>query len=63
MKQFYIVPIKLVFKPNWGGGRPQPVGRFFIIHTFAMESPSFSSHLIHEKRKEKGTFLDTYVNT
>jgi hypothetical protein len=53
MKQFYIVPIKLVFKPNWGGGRPQPVGRFFIIHTFAMESPSFSSHLIHEKKKKK----------
>jgi hypothetical protein len=27
------------------------MGRFFIIHIFAMESPSFSSPLIHGKEK------------
>jgi hypothetical protein len=34
------------------GGGPQPMGTFFIIHTFAMESFSFSSPLIHEKENK-----------
>ncbi len=33
------------------------MGRFFIIHTFAMESPSFSSPLIHEKEKKNKNLL------
>jgi hypothetical protein len=42
MKQFYISTNKTCVLNLIGGGGPQPVGRFFIIHTFAMESPSFS---------------------
>jgi hypothetical protein len=41
----------------WGGGGPQLVGRFFIIHTLAMESPSFSFPLIHEKEKKNRNLL------
>jgi len=33
------------------------MGRFFIIHTFAMQSPSFSSPLIHEKKKKNRNLL------
>jgi hypothetical protein len=47
------------------GGTPTN-GKVFIIHTFAMESLSFSSPLIYEKNKIKiGTSLNicVYVNT
>jgi len=40
-----------------GGGDPNQWEGFFIIHTFAMESPSFSSPLIHEKEKKNRNFL------
>jgi len=33
------------------------VGRFFIIHAFAMESPSLFSPLIHEKEKRNRNLL------
>jgi hypothetical protein len=33
------------------------MGRFFIIQIFAMESPSFSSPLIHEKKKKNRNLL------
>ncbi len=52
MKQFYINTNKTCVLDLIGGG-PQLVGNFFIIHTFAMESPSFSFPLIHEKNKIK----------
>ncbi len=41
----------------WGRGEPQPMGRFFIIHSFAMESPSLTFLLIHEKEKKNRNLL------
>ncbi len=58
MKQFYISTNKTCVLNLIGGGGPQLVGKFFIIHTFAMESPSFFSPLIHEKEKKKRTSLN-----
>jgi hypothetical protein len=56
MKQFYISTNKTcVLNLIWGG--PQLVERVFIIHTFAMKSPSFFSPLIHEKEKKNKNFL------
>jgi len=52
MKQFYIITKETcVLDLILGGGGPQPMGRSFIIHTFVMESPSFSSTLMKKKRK------------
>jgi hypothetical protein len=36
-----------------GGGGPQPMGRFLKIKTFAIESPSLFSPLIHEKKRKE----------
>jgi len=46
------------------GGDPNQWEGFFIIHTFVMESSSFSSPLMKKKRKI-GTSLNicVYVNT
>jgi hypothetical protein len=38
-----------------------PMGRFLIIHTFAIKSPSFFSPLIHEKKKKEKTSLNICV--
>jgi len=36
----------------------------YIIHTFAMESPSFSSPLVDEReKKNKNLLIYVYVNT
>jgi len=43
--------INLCFRLNLRGGGPQLVGRFFIIHTFVMESPSLFSPLMKKKEK------------
>jgi hypothetical protein len=59
MKQFYIST--MCFKPNWGGDPNQWEG-FFIFHTFALESPSFFSPLIHENKIKIGTSLDICVS-
>jgi hypothetical protein len=47
-----------------GGGTPTPnknvnktSGKVYIIHTFAMESPSFSSPLVDEENRKIGTSL------
>jgi hypothetical protein len=56
MKQFYISTKKTCVL-DLMGGEPQPMGWFFIIHTFAMESLSFFSPLIHEKEKKNKNFL------
>jgi hypothetical protein len=57
MKQFYISTNKTCVLNLIKGGGPQLVGRFFIIHTFAMESPSCFSLLIHEKEKKNKNLL------
>jgi hypothetical protein len=65
MKQFYISTNKTcvlnLIKGDGGRGTgdggPQLVGRFFMIHTFAMESPSCFSPLIHEKEKKNKNLL------
>jgi hypothetical protein len=58
MKQFYISTNKTcVLNLIKGGGGPQLVGRFFIVHTFAMESPSCFSPLIYEKENKNRKIL------
>jgi hypothetical protein len=67
MKQFYISTNKTcVLKLIWGW-KPQPLinvnktnGKVHIIHTFAMESLSFSSPLV-DKRKKNNMNLLIYV--
>jgi hypothetical protein len=57
MKQFYINTNKACVLNFIWGGKPQPLiktsVKVYIIHTFAMESPSFSSPLIGEEKRKK----------
>jgi hypothetical protein len=57
MKQFYVNTKKTcALNLVWGEGTPifnknvnKTSGKVYIIHTFAMESPSFSSPLVDER--------------
>jgi hypothetical protein len=69
MKEFYIntketCVLDLIWGGGGGGAATQPMGRSFIIHTFVMESPSFSSTLMKKKRKIGiCLYMCVYVNT
>ncbi len=60
LKQFYVNTNKTcALNLIWGEGNPtfnknvnKTNGKVYIIHTFAMESPSFSSLLVDEREKK-----------
>ncbi len=61
MKQFYIC-INQTCALNLWGEETQPLikckqNKVYIIHTFAMESPSFSSPLVDHERQKKNMNL------